>query len=711
MPRNLLVNGEILLYGDVGDPFGWGDGFSDSDVADALAEHGDGAVKVRINSGGGLAHQGMAIYSLLKAHPGKVTIAIDGVAASAASLIAMAGAEREIRTGATIMIHDPSGITLGTEEIHRKAADKLGKLADSYAGVYASNSGNKKADVRALMKAETWLSADEAVAQGFCTKTIEDQSVEKAAFDYRVYAKAPPSLPVRMRTNLNLPAASAALPKEPATMKKEWAVAFYTAAETSGFAIKDLNEIVAKAETREAADAALAAAVAAKKEKDAAAALAAANKTEKAWAASFYASASASNVSLKDLNEIVASCDTVEKAKDKLIDAMAKVGNDGKPGGDAGHITLGADDRTKLVAGATKSLIGKVALFNEGGKPDKDGERNEFSTLSLRELARMCLERNGIRTSVLHDPMAMIARAMEPVIMAGSLSTSDFVNILANVANKAMLKGYDESLETFEKWTGKGTLTDFKVSTRVDLGLFPSLAKVEEGAEYKYASVSDRKVTLVLSTYGKIFAITRQAIVNDDLGAFTKIPSRMGQAAKRTIGNLVYAVLTDNAAMADAVALFHATHNNLITTSALAAGTLDAGRAAMAKQRDPDNIKQGLNIRPAFLLLPVALEGVGKQLMTSQAEPGQSNPSVGNRVAGMAEVVSEARLDVNSATTWYLAGNPNQYDTIEVSYLNGVQTPVLEQKNGWNVDGVEFKVRQDAGVNLLDFRALLKATA
>lgn len=496
-------------------------------------------------------------------------------------------------------------------------------------------------------------------------------------------------------------------------MKKDWAAAFYTAAENSGLPIADLNAIVAKHDKLEDANTALAVAVSkAKKDKDAADAITATAGGDKGktWAGAFYASAENSGLKISELNAIVAKADTLDKAKDALIDAMASAGDKSKPGVGA-HVTLGADERDKFVAGATKSLIAKVALFNEGGKPDKDGERNEFSQLSLRELARMSLERNGVKMTAIHDPMAMIKMAMTPVFMSGMHSTSDFVNVLANVANKSMLKGYEEAAETFPEWTSKGTLTDFKTTTRVDLGLFPSLTKVIEGAEYKYATMSDRGVNLVLATYGKIFAITRQAIINDDLGAFTKIPARMGRAAKRTIGDLVYAVLTDNAAMADSVALFHATHKNLQTSSGLAVATLDAGRSLMAKQRDPDSVAAALNIRPAFLLTPVALEGVAKQLMASQTEPGQSNPNLASKVTGMAKPIAEARLDVNSTTTWYLAGSPSQYDTIEVSYLNGNEAPVLEQKEGWNVDGVEFKVRQDAGVNLLDFRALQKSTA
>lgn len=424
----------------------------------------------------------------------------------------------------------------------------------------------------------------------------------------------------------------------------------------------------------------------------------------KGWAEAFYLKAGTSGLPLADLNKIVQDSATMEAATDALLAAVTAKHAGTLPG--PGGIKVGAEATEKFVKGVTASIIGRVSMFNIG-KPDPAGERNEFSGASMRELARMSLELRGVR-NIPHDPMTMLSMAFAPAIMSGSLTTSDFANILANVANKSMLKGYEEAPETFDVWTSVGNLSDFKVTNRVDLGLFPSLAKVEEGAEYTYASVSDRAVTVMLATYGKLFSISRQAIINDDLNAFTKVPSRMGQAAKRTIADLVYAILTSNPTF-QGTALFHATRNNLATGggSALSVSSLDTGRASMAKQKDPDGIKN-LNILPAYWIGPVALLGTAKQLFASQTDPSQSNPGVGNKVQGMATPVADARLDTASATAWYLAGG-QQYDTIEVSYLNGQQAPTLETKDGWNVDGVEFKVRQDAGVNLLDYRALYKS--
>jgi ATP-dependent protease ClpP protease subunit/phage major head subunit gpT-like protein len=679
--ESLVINGQIYLYGDVGDPWGWGDGFTPEQVARALVELGGGDVTVRVNSGGGIATDGMAIYSLLKAHAGKVTIAVDGVAASAASLIAMAGDEIEMRTGAMMMIHDPSGVTRGPAKTHEDAAAFLHKLADNYAAVYAQRASMEAKEVRKLMLATTWLTADEAVASKFATKRIDEAATAMAAFDYRVYASAPDGLPVRVREKPT--AATAALTRENDTMTPEQIAAAAAAASTA-----------ATGATAAIAPAAVAAAPVA---------AAPAAEPAKAWAAGFYASAAVSGVTLADLNTIVASAGTHEAAKDLLIAKMAATRNANLPDSNGGHVSMGRDATEKFVDGVTKGLMAKVPALAQFG------ERNEFTGRRMFELARMSLDIRGIRDQF-RDDYAMLDRAMAPVIMAGALSTSDFVNILANVAHKSMLKGYDEAPETFREWTAQGTLSDFKTVSRVDLGIFPALDLVGEGEEYKYAKLTDRGITIALATYGKMFPITRQAIINDDLNAFTKVPSKMGAAAHRTVGNLVYAILTANANMPDGNALFSVAHKNLATgaPSALGVASLDTARAAMAKQQDKDANAVALNIRPSFLLVPVALQGSAHQLMASQTEPGQNNAALSNRVANMAKVVSDARLDAASALSWYLSGSPTQYDTIEVSYLNGVAQPVLEQKEGWNVDGVEFKVRHDAGVNLLDYIALYK---
>ena len=147
----ILVDGEMILYGFVGESF-WGDGFTSRDVLDALAEHGrDNPITVRINSGGGYVDDGVAIYNALSAHKGKVTVIVDALAASSASVIAMAGEERIMRKGAMLMIHDPSGVVWGTAEDMAKAVRMLEKHAENLAGIYADVTGEHMTGDRKIL--------------------------------------------------------------------------------------------------------------------------------------------------------------------------------------------------------------------------------------------------------------------------------------------------------------------------------------------------------------------------------------------------------------------------------------------------------------------------------------------------------------------------------------------------------------------------------
>lgn len=193
MAHKLIKDGDLVLYGTVGGDF-WSDGgFTDAEVLDALTEL-DGDLNVRINSGGGNAFMGIAIYNALKVRDGKVTVQIDGIAASAASIIAMAGEEIVMRDGSLMMIHNSSSITIGTAKDHEKSIEAMQRLDGEMAKLYSKRTGVKEKDAKAMMDEETWMTGDEAVKKGFATKAGEDKAMEAAMFDYRLYARAPEPL-------------------------------------------------------------------------------------------------------------------------------------------------------------------------------------------------------------------------------------------------------------------------------------------------------------------------------------------------------------------------------------------------------------------------------------------------------------------------------------------------------------------------------------
>lgn len=189
---NIIVDGEIVLYGTVGDDL-WGDGFTARDVVQVLAEIGRATdVTVRLNSGGGYVDEGVGIFNALAAHKGRVSMVIDGIACSSASLIAMAGDEIVMRRGTVMMIHDPAQITIGNADEHAKTIEQLNAYGESFAGIYAERSGETPDAMRALMKEETWMTAEQAVEQGFADRVEDGEEAKRpTAFAYHLYKNTP----------------------------------------------------------------------------------------------------------------------------------------------------------------------------------------------------------------------------------------------------------------------------------------------------------------------------------------------------------------------------------------------------------------------------------------------------------------------------------------------------------------------------------------
>ncbi|MBD8555546.1 Clp protease ClpP [Rhizobium sp. CFBP 8762] len=190
----ILEDGRLRLTGYVGDYY-FDDGFTASDVVLALGQIEDDAeLTVHINSPGGIATDGAAIHAMLTARIGTTNVVVEGIAASAASLIAMAGETVTMSAGAIMMIHDPSTYTFGTSSDLSKTIEGLEALATAYSRVYAAKSGKSADECRTIMKEERWLTPEEAVDQGFADDTTETKAAPVAAFDYRTFAHAPKKL-------------------------------------------------------------------------------------------------------------------------------------------------------------------------------------------------------------------------------------------------------------------------------------------------------------------------------------------------------------------------------------------------------------------------------------------------------------------------------------------------------------------------------------
>ena len=653
---------EIALFDEIG---GWG--ITARQFAQELSSYRDiSLIKLYIHSPGGDVFEGMAIYNLLLNHPARVEGEVLGLAASMGSVIAMACDTLIMPENAMMMIHRPWGIQGGDADSMRRYAELLDKVEDTLVTAYTTKTGKSADEIKTMLAAETWLTGAEAVEQGFADQLAQPLQMAASLTSKRIeeFEHMPDKLKALMspRGQGNNPSPTPPASPAPAPAPANAAhnppanPAPANPAPTAGYTREQFQQ--EEQQRRQAV-------------------------------AAVFAPFGTTHAALQQecLNDM--SIDAAA-AKDKLLQALGSNTTPTAPPRPDAHIHAGNGNIVR--DGLQNSLAARVQL--ETLESD-----NAYAGMSLREMARAYLVDNGVGiASYRGDVMGMVGAAF-------THTTGDFGNILSDVARRQMLRGYEEAEETFQRWTARGSLPDFREMERVDLTSFPSLRKVREGAEYKYASVGDRKEKIALATYGELLSITRQMIINDDLGAFTRIPRMMGRAAIRTVGDLVYAILGSNPKMSDGKALFHNDHNNQLSAGALSIARYDQGKTMMRKQKEGNAV---LNIRPAYQLVPVGLESTAKALLAAEYDPAMAEAKVPNPVRNLVEVISDARLDDQSAFDSYLVADPSQHDTIEVAYLDGNDQPYLEQQQGFTVDGAVFKVRMDAGVAPMSYRTIVK---
>lgn len=403
---------------------------------------------------------------------------------------------------------------------------------------------------------------------------------------------------------------------------------------------------------------------------------------------------------------------TVEQASRAVLDELAR--RDAASGGhrNVARIETVRDEMQVRMAGIEQAILHRVAPSVQ-----LDDNGRQYRGMSLLELGRDFLEAHGQSTRGV-DRMTLAAR-MLTFRAGGMMGTSDFSSLFANVANKRLRSAYEENAGTYAMWARRApNAPDFKNMSVVQLAGAPDLLQTNEAGEFKYGAMTDGGETYAMLTYGRIVSLTRQAIVNDDLRAFERMVSAFGFAARRLENRTVYSQLTANANLADGGALFNATavttaggHANLLTTSALAIGTLTSGRTAMRLQKGMQS--EELNLAPSYLIVPAALEQTAYNLTSANYVPATKAEINEFRAGGRTALtpIVEPVLDANSATSWYLAASNSQVDTVEYCYLDGAEGPVIESEIGFETDGVSYKCRLDFAAKAVDYRGMLKATA
>jgi hypothetical protein len=381
-----------------------------------------------------------------------------------------------------------------------------------------------------------------------------------------------------------------------------------------------------------------------------------------------------------------------------------------------GHRNVGRIDTVRDEMATRMAGIEQAILHRIDPRTKLDDNGMVYRGKSLLEIGREFLEAHGQNTRGM-DRVALSTRMLH--FRTGFHTTGDFSSLFANVANKRLRNAYDENPGTYVMWARRGpNAPDFKNISVVQLSGAPSLLQTNEHGEFKYGTMKDGAETYAVITYGRIVALTRQAIINDDLRGFERLVSAFGFAARRLENRTVYAQLTANANLSDGGALFNATaittaggHANLTTGagSALQLSALATSRAMMRVMKGPNG--EDLNVAPRYLIVPAALEQTAYQLTSANYVPATTATINEFRSGGRTQLepVVEPVLDGSSATAWYLASDSSMVDTVEYCYLDGAEGPVIESDVGFEVDGVSYKCRLDFGAKVIDFRGLHKS--
>lgn len=402
------------------------------------------------------------------------------------------------------------------------------------------------------------------------------------------------------------------------------------------------------------------------------------------------------NLSAEFSDKLIEDGTGLDQARALIMDEYAKSDK-----GLRGSVSItGKEESEKRSTGIMAGLILRGAALSEKELTDEEKTLgNNYRNISLLDLAKESLEKSNPGSTRGLGKMEIAQRAI-------TSNSSDFPVLLEGTNRRVLLAAYKNTPDKWRQFCAIGSVSDFRDWSRVRPGSITRLDALNENGEYKIKELVDGESQKVnVSTYGNIINISRKMIVNDDLGAFLTITKALGRAAARGIEIDVFKLLSSNSGlgptMKDGNTLFHASHENLGASGIISMASFSDIKTIMASQKDRQS-NDYLDINAAIWLGPIGSEGLAKSVNGSQYDPDASNKlQKPNIVQGMFNnLVGTPRL---SGTRWYAFADPNDFPVIEVSFLEGNQTPFMDSQQEFSQDGVSWKVRQDYGVSVVDW--------
>jgi phage head maturation protease len=309
------------------------------------------------------------------------------------------------------------------------------------------------------------------------------------------------------------------------------------------------------------------------------------------------------------------------------------------------------------------------------------------------DMAKELLTLRGESTMAL-SPASLVTRALH--------TTSDFPIILGDTVGRVLRDAYQAAPSGIRRLGRQTTARDFRAVNKIMLSEAPLLEKLNEHGEIKAGTMAEAREAYKVETWARKIGVTRQVLVNDDLGAFADLARRMGQAAAETEARILVTLLEagsgNGPTLLDGKTLFHADHGNKAGTgAAISDATLSAARLALRTQKGIED--RTIRVTPRNLLVPPALETTAEKWLASIAPATAADV---NPFSGSLSLVVEPRL--SSATRWYVTADPGEIDGLEFAYLSGAEGPQVESRSGWDVDGVEIRVILHFGAGFIDHR-------
>ena len=386
--------------------------------------------------------------------------------------------------------------------------------------------------------------------------------------------------------------------------------------------------------------------------------------------------------------ELIQRGKTLEQARKIVIDTLAEQADATAIQG--GNVGIGRDEQDNR-----NELVGlfSEALAARNGGPPMSPQAEPFAGFSVARMAEEMLRRSGQRVPFTADK----------IISQSLHGSSDFPLILSSAFDKRLRDAYAQPVGGVMSLSRESSARDFRAKSILQLGEAPDLLLVPENGEFKRGTMAEAQESYRLSTYGRIFGISRQALVNDDLDAFSQAAQRFGLQAREFERKFIVDLVTSNPQMADGVAVFAAGHGNLAGAgAAISVTTLSAAREAIRRQKGLDG-KTAVALEPDTLVVPASLETAAEQVLATIAAPSTTDA---NPFSGRLQLVVDPRLDDADTGAWYLTASGSE--GIEHAYLEGSRGVQTFTREGFDVDGIEIKARLDFGAGWLDHRAWYK---